>query len=248
MKNLSLKSKITLVFLSLVIILITLIAYFTLSFFESKNKEVIADKQFAMVSALADEFDNKLRTTHSLLIQLSSLITPGLAANPDKAKEFLNGRKEVLSIFNNGLFLFDAQGCIIAETPVTPSRVGKDFSFREYFKTTVKTGAPYIGNPYRSSHSWHDPAVMFTVPVRDEKGGIIAVLGGSLSLLKDNFFEKLRQIKIGKTGYMYIYSTDRTMVVHPVASRILERDVPIGANKLFDKAIEGFEGTGETVN
>lgn len=130
MKNFSLKSKITLVFLSLVIVLITLIAYFTLTFFENKNKEVIADKQFAMVSALADEFDDKLITTHNLLIQLSTMITPGLVGNPNKANEFLKSRKEALSIFNNGLFLFDASGCLIAETPVKPGRVGKDFSFR----------------------------------------------------------------------------------------------------------------------
>ncbi len=89
---------------------------------------------------------------------------------------------------------------------------------------------------------------MFTAPIRDRKGEMIAVLGGSLSLLKDNFFQKLRQIKIGKTGYMYLYSKDRTMVVHPVTSRILAQDVPPGANILFDKAIKGFEGTGETVN
>ncbi|MBF0506758.1 MAG: PAS domain-containing protein [Nitrospirae bacterium] len=248
MKNLSLKSKITFVFVCLVIILTAFIAYFTLSFFEEKIKSDISYRQYVMVSALADEFDDKLRTTHNLLVQLSGIVTPDLALSPDRAREFLNGRKEILSIFDNGLFLFDISGRIIAETPVTPNRVGKDFSFREYFKITVESGSPYIGNPYRSTHSRHDPAVMFTAPVRDGKGKMIAVLGGSLSLLKDNFLGRLRHIKIGGTGYMYLYSMDRTMVVHPDASRILENDIPVGVNKLLDQALDGFEGTGETVN
>ena len=38
------------------------------------------------------------------------------------------------------------------------------------------------------------------------------------------------------------------MILHPQEERILKKDVPVGANKLFDDAIQGFEGTGETVN
>ena len=37
------------------------------------------------------------------------------------------------------------------------------------------------------------------------------------------------------------------MIVHHDRTRILHRDVPPGANRLFDLAIQGFEGTGETV-
>ena len=38
------------------------------------------------------------------------------------------------------------------------------------------------------------------------------------------------------------------MIFHPDTSRIMKRDVKPGVNKLFDLAIEGFEGSGETVN
>jgi PAS domain S-box-containing protein len=38
------------------------------------------------------------------------------------------------------------------------------------------------------------------------------------------------------------------MILHPQEERILQKDVPVGANELFDAAIQGFEGSGETVN
>jgi len=66
--------------------------------------------------------------------------------------------------------------------------------------------------------------------------------------MKDNFLGKLATVNIGSKGYFFLYNNNRTIIVHPDRSRILQNDVPPGANKLFDLAINGFEGTGETVN
>ena len=73
-------------------------------------------------------------------------------------------------------------------------------------------------------------------------------MSGSVSLIRDNVIGDLGSVKIGKTGYLYMCGPDRTIIVHPDKSRILKKDVPIGANKAFDKAIEGFEGTEQTIN
>jgi hypothetical protein len=37
-------------------------------------------------------------------------------------------------------------------------------------------------------------------------------------------------------------------ILHPQEDCILKRDVPVGVNSIFDAAIKGYEGTGETVN
>jgi PAS domain S-box-containing protein len=66
--------------------------------------------------------------------------------------------------------------------------------------------------------------------------------------MKDNFLGKLATVKIGTNGYFYLYNSARTIIVHPDRNRILKQDVPVGANRLFDLALQGFEGTGETVN
>ncbi len=89
---------------------------------------------------------------------------------------------------------------------------------------------------------------MFTAPISDRDGSLLAVLGGSVDLTASSFLGRLADIKIGKTGYLFLFSSDRLMVLHPDKNRIMKNDIPTGANRLLDKAIEGFEGTGETVN
>lgn len=74
------------------------------------------------------------------------------------------------------------------------------------------------------------------------------MLGCSVQLTSPLALGGIRLTQIGRSGYLYIYDTQRTMILHPEGGRILKRDVPVGANRLFDAAIEGFEGSGETVN
>jgi PAS domain S-box-containing protein len=47
---------------------------------------------------------------------------------------------------------------------------------------------------------------------------------------------------------MFIFDSKRTMIIHPDQNRIMKQDIPPGANPLLDRALRGFEGTGETVN
>ena len=135
----------------------------------------------------------------------------------------------------------------MAASPAEPLLQGRDYSFRDYIKDTVATGKPQISRPFFSTQSHHHPIVMFTAPFFDARGKMTGILAGALDLMRDNFLGKLATVKLGDKGYLYLYSTDRTLIVHHDRTRILRRDVPPGANRLFDRAIEGFEGTGETV-
>jgi len=89
---------------------------------------------------------------------------------------------------------------------------------------------------------------LLTAPILNSAGEVTAVLTGSIDLTAHNFLGKLSQVTIGKSGYLYLFDTDRTMIMHPDKRRILVKDVPPGANRGFDKAIAGFEGTMDTVN
>ena len=87
---------------------------------------------------------------------------------------------------------------------------------------------------------------MFTVPLFDDKGKITGILGGGIDLMRDNFLGRISTVKIGETGYFYLTSMDRTLIMHPDKKRILTKQAP-GINRLYDKAIGGFEGTDETI-
>ncbi|MDD2308812.1 MAG: PAS domain S-box protein [Desulfuromonadaceae bacterium] len=244
----SLKTKVTLLFpLSVTIVLFALL-FLIQHLLQGYIKESISNQQFQIVSNQADALDQKLAEAHNLLIVLAGKITPPVVSNPKSAFKFLLDREEFTWLFDNGIFLLDPRGRVIAELPLGLSRTGKDLSFRDYMKVTIVTKSSYISDPYNSSQSHHHPVIMLTAPILDASGNVVAVLGGSIDLLQPNFLGGLRQRKIGRTGYMFLFDRGRTMIVHPDQGRIMKRDIPPGANKLLDRAINGFEGTEETVN
>ncbi|MDD2337063.1 MAG: PAS domain S-box protein [Geobacteraceae bacterium] len=225
-----------------------LLAISSLWYFERQFKETIASQEFTLVSVLAEEIDKKNQNAQEILVTVAGRATPDLVRNSRKAQAFLDERPGVRTVFDNGLLIFSPSGKLIAASPPEPHLQGKDYSFRDYIRKTLTSGKPQISAPFFSTQMQHHPLIMFTVPFYDAKGNLAGILGGALDLLKDNFLGKLTTIKIGKHGYLFLYSTDRTMIVHPDRTRILRKDVPLGVNKLFDRAIDGFEGTGDTVN
>jgi len=248
MRNLSLKTKMALAISLLFVGAVAVLAYFSLAYFAREFKADISRQQFALVSSLAENIDDKLRIAHNSLIATAANLPKEALTNPASAQRFLDNSNSLLSLFDNAIFLFSRDGRIIAESPFREGRRGRDISFRDYYKKTLATGKPHISSPYISTHNPGHPAIILTAPIFDARHNLVAIFAGSFDLLGKNFLEELSRTKIGETGYLYLYDSSRTMIIHPDKSRIMKQDVPIGANKLFDLALAGFEGSGETVN
>lgn len=248
MFHLNLKTKVTLIFPLAVTTVLFCLLFLLQNLLQGYIKESISTQQFQIVTNLVDEIDLKLGETHKPLIALAKKVTPLMISEPEEALAFLLERTESTGAFDNGIFIFDTMGRIVAELPLGVSRTGKDLSYREYLKATISTKKPYISSPYISSKEHHHPAIMFTAPIFDAKGNLLAVLGGSIDLLKPNFMGDMNNRKIGRSGYMFLFDTNRTMIIHPDKNRMLKQDIPLGANSLLDRAINGFDGTAETVN
>lgn len=188
----------------------------------------------------------KLTAAHNDVISLSKLIKPECLNDPDTAQEFLDRYFFLNATFTNSLALLDKEGVLVATTPMKLEHRGLNYSFREYFSTTMATGKPYISNPYLSSRHQH-PVIMLMAPVYDSQGEVIGVFGGSIDLLTDNVLSRLLNIKSGNTGYFYLATHDRELVLHPDQRRLMERAPSRGLNQLFEQAVKGFEGSGQTV-
>lgn len=248
MPTLTLKTKMTLATSLLVAGIALFVGFVNLFEFERHYKKIIADQQFLLISALADEIDDKLETAQKSLIEVAKLITPGMIADKQQAGHFINDRVGIASIFKGGLGLFNSEGYIVATNTNHNELFNKNFSYRDYFKQTVATAKPVISEPFKLSFAPYNPAVMFTAPILDHSGAVLALFTGALNLTQDNFISKLAHIKIGESGYLYLFNRNRLMIMHPERERVFQTDVPLGVNVLFDAAINGFEGSGETVN
>jgi PAS domain S-box-containing protein len=154
---------------------------------------------------------------------------------------------DIFPKFENGMFILDPQGQLWADYPAHSGLRGTSFAHREYFQKTMAQGMGIIGLPYRSARTGR-PVLTVTALLKSDSGHVLGVLGCSVQLTSPLALGGIRLTRIGRSGYLYIYDATRMMILHPDEARILKRDVPAGANRLFDLAIEGFEGSGETVN
>lgn len=216
--------------------------------FEYQLKQLISKQQFSMVTEICDSIDADLQDAQQALIAEAPLFVSVDPGRPEEAQQLLDSRPALHTIFDNALFLFSAEGKIIVESPYIKGRRGRDIAFREYYRKTVATMRPQISDPYVSTHTPGKPAVILTVPLVNPQGRLVAILAGSLDLTRDNFLGKLSRVKIGDTGYLYLYNSSRTLIMHPDPSRIMKQDLKPGVNRAFDKGIAGFEGTEESVN
>jgi len=247
MNHMSLKTKMTLAVSLLVTSMLLLVALFVLWYFDRQVKDTIYRQQFTLVSAMAEEIDGKLLNARKALVAVARITKPDLTGNAAKAQAFLDDRPGTRTVFDSGLFIFLPDGRRVASSPPEPLSEGGDYCYLAYIANTLATREPRISAPFLPARHRRHPIVMFSAPFFDSQGKVAGVVAGAVDLMSDNFLGKLATVKIGKKGYLYLYSTDRTLIVHPDTTRILRRDVPPGVNRLFDRAIEGFEGTGETV-
>ena len=244
----SLKSKMVVATLLLSACILLITAFLTLWYFEGQFKEMISEQTFTLVTAQARAIDDKIENAHNMLIAVSRVMPIDILHDPERSQQWLSNRSGIRFIFDNGVFIWSKTGRLIVEDPFIPGRRGMDFSDAEYIRETLATGKPVISQAHISRKEHHHPIIVMTSPVFDKNGKLAGILAGSLDLMKENFLSSVAQIKVGKTGYVYLFNHDRMTIIHPDKERILKKDVPPGVNKMYDWAVNGFEGSGETVN
>ncbi len=244
----SIRLKLILVISLFVAILLCIIAGGSYVYFQHVIQKQVFDQQFTMISSMAQGLDNDLRAAQRSLISVANRTPAEIIKDQKAAQNWLNVRYGTHAIFTHRLLILNKEGVLVASYPVTPEFYGQSFAYREYYKNSILLGKPYISEPFVSVIS-QNPIVMMTAPIKNEEGEIEGFLCGALALLEnDGFLKTLRDTRLGKSGYIYMYALDRTMIMHPDSSRIMKKDVEPGANILFDQAIQGFEGSGYTVN
>jgi PAS domain S-box-containing protein len=233
----------SLVFLTFVAIT----SYLGFEFFKAEFKATIYQRQEELVKSLAANIDDKLSLILSSLTATATTLDPKLLTDPEQAQRFLDAQAGLHSTFDTGLYLIDAEGKLIAESPFRPERRGRNLADRDYFKDHEALKKPYISPPYRSTRKNNTPALRMSSPIFNARGEWIGILQGRLELPSSNILAKIAHTKIGKLGYIYLTDASGHMLLHYDEKRIL-KDVS-HANPLIEKAVyQNFEGTGETVN
>lgn len=247
MPRFSLKIKMAMVVFLMIATVSLSVAGLGLLFFIGEFKESTAGRQFSVVSAIAGELDDKIAAAQRELVGVAMSIAPGTAGDARAMQQFLEARLDLHQVFSDGVGFYSPKGVLLASAPGQSTLIGRDFSFRDYLKSTVDSSKPRISEPYRSVRRG-TPTVMFTAPVLGSDGKLVGVLGGRLDLLEENFLNRVAHLDIGDGGDFFLFNKKRQMISHRDHDRLLVPMTPQGKLELMDRAFSGYEGSGEMAN
>ncbi|HPJ88606.1 MAG TPA: methyl-accepting chemotaxis protein [Thermotogota bacterium] len=123
-----------------------------------------------------------------------------------------------------------------------------DLTQRDYVKKIANGDSFALSNAVISQETGN-PICVIVVPV-EEKGKIKAILGLSITLNSLN--DKLNQIKVGKSGFVFVTDGTGLAVAHPTEDMLMKFSVLkgkqegyIGLDELGNRMIKGESGTGK---
>lgn len=243
MSALSLKTRMVLAVSVMFVSFMAAMAWATLVYFQGAERESVGIQQRVLAEQVAESIDDKFDLIRMSLLAAAQEVPAAVFIRPLEARQLLKVKTTLLTLCNAGIFLLDRDGSVVAGAPGMPALPGE---LRDLTRQSLATDRLQFSRPFASNDG--DPLITLTAPVHDGEGRIVGVLGGTINLLGRNLFDNLAKLRIGEAGYLYLFDSERTLIVHPNRDRILKQDVPVGANRLFDLALAGFEGSGETVS
>lgn len=226
--------------------------WLSLNFFEARYVDLAGHHQMTTLQGYAASLEGKISTVLTTLEGAGKLVDTKLLGKPVEAQRFLDSRTFLQRNFKQGLFLFDAQGRLVAASPASLP-AGRTFAVTDaeiqLVQRTLSRGQSQISAPFANPQSPKAPLIALSAPVFGPDQTLIGVIQGSLELLEKNYAGSLAQAKVGDTGYLYMLTRDRTMLLHPDPARRMSLAAKPGQNIGLDRAIaERFQGTAETIN
>jgi len=246
--SISLKTKVTATVLLLFVVSIWLFAYIVTKRLGQDMIALLGKQQLSTASYIASDIDAQVIQRMELLNTVASMITSDFFADPAKARSFLNSRVGLKALFTSGLLLISKEGKGVADSPPAPGRAEAVYTEQDFFQEVVATGKPAIGKARRGRFI-NTPGLSFAVPIKERNGKLLGTLVGFTPLSDSTLFGSVEGTKMGDSGFIAIDDPKhRIIVTSSEPSRILFPMANPGVNKMVDKFVSGFEGTGIAVN
>ncbi len=242
----SLKTRITLLTLATFLVSIWSLTFFTERMLHDELQSTLSQQQFSNVSILAERVNRDLEERLWALETIAKEVTPTQLVDAASLQASLQNRLILRHNFNGGVWATRQDGIVIASVP--PARIGTNFSDREYMVTVLKDGKSTISKPITGRVS-KVPSFAIAVPIRSTQGKVIGALVGVNELDKPNFLDQITNTGYGKTGsYLLVAPQHKLTITGTDKSRIMQPVPAVGVNPLYDRYVNGFEGTGVVVD
>nr|WP_229516867.1 diguanylate cyclase [Massilia oculi] len=239
----SLKLRLASVAALLVFATTLLVTLSTLSVAERDMKSVIGGQQYTLLSGAASFMDDRLAARRAQVEALAGAIPAALRTDWAGLQPFLERQTRLWEADEYlNIVVFDGAGEMQLSLQPLPGLKTLNARGRDYFDRALATGKGVISRPIRSRLT-NNLIVVISAPVTDEAGKVVAVLTGSVDLRGSGFLRQVSTLKPGKTGYLFLMTSDGVLIDHPDASRLFQHvGQRPGINLGTERALAGFEG------
>lgn len=190
---------------------------------------------------IAQQIEQEVQLRLDALKRLGADIEASGPVEIPEAQWTLEDEKGLLSLFD-GLVVVNREGLIIADWPYLKGRRGLDVSDDVIFQFQREVGRPYISEPFVEPATGSS-VILFSVPLIDSDGDFAGSVGGVVSVLQGQLFEKLRRIRLGKEGFAAVMTASGRVLAHPHQEWLLKPTPPASQNPWLNLALYGWEGT-----
>ena len=244
----SLQSRIT-IGIFLLALLVFWSSVFTLSqTLRHSMEKTISAQQFSTVALLARELDRSIRERLDIVENLAFAFPSEQLTQPAMAQANLERHPLPDSIFNWGMVVLDRQGIAVASIPRDLHRQGVNFIDYPGVRAALEGAGRQITDPLFSEHS-QQPVFAMIAPIHDRQQQVTGVVIGVTNLHAPNFLDQIGSVKYGMTGdFLITAPKTRSYVTSSDKSRLLKSGPPRGVNPVYDRYIDGYEGSGQAVS
>ena len=244
----SLKTRVTLLALSIFVINIWLLSFYTTRMLRNDLERHLSEQQFSTVSFMARDINQELDLRLRALETIAAKVSPLMSGNAAALQQYLEGLPLLTFLFNSGMLVVGPDGTTIADVPRSAGRLGVNYMNRDFVVAALKEGKTTISQPVMGK-VLKAPLIGMVVPIRDGRGKVIGALDGVSALGESSFLDKVTNSSYGKTGsYLLVARQSRMIVTAGEKNLIMTPLLGVGVIPLIDRFVDGYEGSGILVN
>ncbi|MFM9928144.1 PAS domain-containing protein [Variovorax sp. H27-G14] len=218
------------------------IATVALQLVKNRMQASISAEEMASVTNIAEAIDEKFASRRTLLQTFGDSIETQGFKDATQIQPFLEKHPPLKQAFDN-VAVIDLNGNLVANLNGSQQIGAVNLKDRDYFLRTIATKVGVVSQPYRNRINGL-AQVAITEPLFDSTGQVRFVMSGAVNLQDRNILGSLADVKFGHSGYLFIATTDGTVVDHPLTARILHNVGEYGSDKAETRLVStGFEGS-----
>ncbi len=189
------------------------------------------------VKLVADQLDDKMRGKFLALHRMAHNIGDPRTMTPAQFEAFSKVSVSTPETFNT-IFVAALDGHMLYDSTFSTTAI--NIADRDYFRQLL-AGAPQAASSVIAGKITSSPGIVLAVPIKNEQGKLIAVVGGAVNLLRQNFIVDLASNAVGETGRYCLISNDNPprYVIQADVTKIL---TPVGPDRTLCGVRDGASG------